>query len=58
MSKSKEPKRIPVSFKENEEELSIYNFIKRNSSIIGQSGFIKTLIIEEMKRRGEWNSKQ
>ncbi|MGL5381048.1 hypothetical protein [Clostridium sp.] len=55
MGKSKsEDIRIPISFKRTAEELSIYNFIKDNSSVIGQSNFIKLLVIEEMKRKGVW----
>lgn len=55
MSKQRsEEVRIPVSFKKTSEELSIYNYIKDNSTMIGQSAFIKQLVMEEMKRKGEW----
>lgn len=46
--------RIPVSFKKTSEELSIYNFIKEESKVVGQSAYIKLLVIEEMKRQGKW----
>ncbi|WP_155484864.1 hypothetical protein [Paraclostridium sordellii] len=55
MSKQRsEEVRIPVSFKKTPEELSIYNYIKDNATMIGQSAFIKQLVMEEMKRKGEW----
>lgn len=46
--------RIPISFKKTPEELSIYNFIKEESKVIGQSTYIKILVIEEMKKKGVW----
>lgn len=53
MARSEEV-RIPVSFKKTPEELSIYNYIKENCGMIGQSAFIKQLVMEEMKRKGVW----
>ncbi len=47
--------RIPISFKKTPEELSIYNFIKEESKLIGQSAYIKMLVMDEMKRKGEWD---
>ena len=47
--------RIPISFKKTYEELSIYNFIKEESKLIGQSAYIKMLVMDEMKRKGEWD---
>ena len=46
--------RIPVSFKKTPEELSIYNFIKEESKLIGQSAYMKLLAMDEMKRQGKW----
>ncbi|WP_158534784.1 hypothetical protein [Romboutsia maritimum] len=46
--------RIPISFKKTPEELSVYNFIKSESKVIGQSAYIKQLVIEEMKRKEKW----
>ncbi len=46
--------RIPISFKKTYEELSIYNFIKEESKLIGQSAYIKMLVMEEMKKQGKW----
>ncbi|WP_276699638.1 hypothetical protein [Romboutsia ilealis] len=46
--------RIPVSFKKTAKEISIYDFIKNESEIIGQSNYIKMLVMEEMKRQGKW----
>lgn len=46
--------RIPVSFKKTAKEISIYDFIKSESEIIGQSNYIKMLVMEEMKRQGKW----
>ena len=46
--------RIPVSFKKTAEELSIYNFIKEESKVVGQSAYMKLLVIQEMKRQGKW----
>lgn len=53
MARSEEV-RIPVSFKKTPEELSIYNYIKESCGMIGQSAFIKQLVMEEMKRKGVW----
>lgn len=46
--------RIPISFKKTPEELSIYNYIKEESKVIGQSTYIKILVMEEMKKKGVW----
>lgn len=46
--------RIPISFKKTPEELSIYNYIKENCGMAGQSNYIKQLVMEEMKRNGDW----
>lgn len=46
--------RIPISFKKTYEELSIYNFIKEESKLMGQSAYIKMLVMEEMKKQGKW----
>ena len=56
MAKSRsEEVRIPVSFKKTAEELSIYNFIKEESKVVGQSAYMKLLVIQEMKRQGKWS---
>lgn len=52
--KRSEEVKIPVSFKKTAEELSIYNYIKDNCGMSGQSAFVKQLVMEEMKRKGEW----
>lgn len=54
MIKKSEEVRIPISFKKTEVELSIYDFIKKQSEMMGQSAYIKMLVMEEMKRKGEW----
>lgn len=53
-NRKSEEVRIPISFKKTPEELSIYNYVKNNCGIVGQSAFIKQLIMEEMKKKGEW----
>lgn len=54
MAKKSEEIRIPISFKKNVEEIAIYDFIKKESKIIGQSNYIKQLVMEKMKEKGEW----
>ncbi|MDK2587528.1 hypothetical protein QOZ83_16945 [Romboutsia sedimentorum] len=53
-TKRSEEVRIPVSFKKTPEELSIYNYVKESCGMAGQSAFVKQLVMEEMKRKGEW----
>lgn len=40
--------KIQLSFKESEKEKELYNWIKGQSEIIGQSNFIKQIIYERM----------
>ncbi|MCT4584078.1 MAG: hypothetical protein N4A54_04050 [Peptostreptococcaceae bacterium] len=42
--------RTTISFKENVEEISLYNFFKEKSQIIGESAYIKMLIHEAKKK--------
>jgi virulence-associated protein VagC len=53
-NKRSEEVRLPISFKKNAKEIAIYNFIKEESEMIGQSTYIKMLVLEEMKRQGKW----
>lgn len=54
MAKKSEEIRIPISFKKTVEEIAIYDYIKKESSIMGQSNYIKLLVKEEMKKKGLW----
>lgn len=54
VAKKSEEIRIPVSFKKTVEEIAIFDFIKKESRIIGQSNYVKQLVMEEMKKKGEW----
>ncbi len=54
MAKKSEEIRIPISFKKTAEEIAIYDYIKKESSIVGQSNYIKLLVKEEMKKKGLW----
>ena len=40
--------KIPLSFKDNEAEKELYDWIKKKSKIIGQSNFIKQILYEKM----------
>lgn len=40
--------RILISFKENETELELYNFLREQSKIIGASAYIKQILYEKM----------
>lgn len=42
--------RVSISFKENIEEIELYNFLKSQSSLIGYSGYIKMLLKKEMEK--------
>lgn len=42
------PKKIPVSFKDVEKEIELYNWINKQSEIIGKSHFIKQVLYEKM----------
>lgn len=40
--------RILISFKENETDLELYNFLKEQSKVIGASAYIKQILYEKM----------
>ncbi|MDB2100797.1 MULTISPECIES: hypothetical protein [Clostridium] len=42
-------KKIGISFKDNELETKIYNFLKEKSQLLGESAYIKQLILEKMQ---------
>ncbi|MGL5085130.1 MAG: hypothetical protein ACRC68_05345 [Clostridium sp.] len=42
-------KKIGISFKENELEEQIYNYLKKKSVLLGESTYIKQLILEKMQ---------
>lgn len=42
-------KKVGISFKENELEESIYQFLKEKSVLLGESTYIKQLILEKMQ---------
>lgn len=42
-------KKIGISFKENELEIRIYDFLKQKSILIGESTYIKQLILDKMQ---------
>ncbi|WFD09032.1 hypothetical protein [Tepidibacter hydrothermalis] len=41
--------RIQVSFKENVDDLRLYNYVKEKGEIIGVSAYIKLLIKKDME---------
>ena len=47
----KQSLKIQVSFKENIQDLEIYNHILDQSKVMGISSYIKMLISEDMKKR-------
>ena len=42
-------KPIPLTFKNNAEELELYKWIKDNSIILGQANFIKQILYSKMQ---------
>ena len=43
--------RIEATFaKDNEKEMELYNFAKKQSQLFGQAKYIKMLILEDMKK--------
>lgn len=44
-------KKIGISFKDNELETKIYNFLKEKSQLLGESAYIKQLILEKMQSK-------
>ena len=47
--------RINLSFKNNEHEVDMYNFVKEKGSIIGDSAYLKILIDKAMREEKESN---
>ena len=45
---AKTPDKIPLSFKNTEEEQELLNWIKEKSKILGQGNFIKDILYKEM----------
>ena len=45
-------KKIGISFKENDLEIKIYEFLKKKSELVGESTYIKQLLLEQMQREG------
>jgi len=41
-------KRVPISFKEEELETKLWNFLQEQSKIIGASAYLKQLLYEKM----------
>ena len=48
MTKKKQSLRIQISFKEKYDDLELYNWILTKASVIGISGFIKSILKEAM----------
>lgn len=44
---------IQISFKERIDDIEIYNWIEEKSSVIGVSGFIKSVLKEAMEKEKE-----
>lgn len=42
-------KKIGISFKDNELETKLYDFLKKKSVLIGESNYIKQLLLEKMQ---------
>ena len=42
-------KKIGISFKDNELENRIYDFLKEKSMLLGESTYIKQLLLEKMQ---------
>ena len=58
MSK-KQSLRIQISFKERIDDIEIYNWIEDKSSVIGVSGFIKSVLKEAMdKEVSSWQNQK
>lgn len=45
-------KKLNISFKDNDLEQKIYEFLKMKSELVGDSTYIKQLLLEQMKREG------
>ena len=42
-------KKVGISFKDNELETTIYNFLKEKAKLLGESAYIKQLLLEKMQ---------
>ena len=42
-------KKIGISFKDNELESKIYDFLRKKSKLLGESTYIKQLLLEKMQ---------
>lgn len=42
-------KKIGISFKDNELENKIYNFLREKSKLLGESTYIKQLLLDKMQ---------
>lgn len=42
-------KKVGISFKENDLEQELYEFLKKKSILIGESNYIKQLLLEKMQ---------
>lgn len=43
-------KKIGISFKDNELENRIYEFLREKSKLLGESAYVKQLILEKMQQ--------
>lgn len=43
-------KKVGISFKDNDLEQEIYNFLKEKSKLLGESAYIKQLLLEKMQK--------
>lgn len=41
-------KKVGISFKDNELEQELYNYLKKKSILLGESTYIKQLLLEKM----------
>ena len=56
LTKKKQSLRIQISFKEKYDDLELYNWILTKASVIGISGFIKSILKEAMLKEQNKNA--
>lgn len=50
---AKVQKRFNITFRENEKELELYNWVKEKGQVGSISSYIKTVLYKEMKKETE-----
>ena len=43
--------RVEVTFKNNDKEKELYEFLKSKGEIVGKSAYIKQLLLEQLKKK-------